>query len=286
MSGPSNPVAVVFGEVVIDVYPDAEVPAGAALHVAAHLAARGWKAHLVTRLGDDDDGALLMELFERHSIETSFVEHDARLPTGRATIHTSGHENRFTVHGPAAWDAIEGPAEPPEHDALCYGTLAARSERSRATLERLLASSGAPWKVLDVNLRPPDVARDVVEMTLGAATAVKLGEQELIEVAELLGIPADAQACFDMASQLRLVCITRGERGATLFERSGASFDGDARKVDIVNTVGAGDAFTAGLIEGVTKNRSLDEVLRGAQACAASILAKPGGLPDVSGAAR
>lgn len=267
----------------IDVYPGEDVPAGAALHVAAHLAAQGWKAYLVTSVGDDHDGARLEALFEQYAIATDLVERHHELPTGRSTIHTVGFENDFTVHGPAAWDAIEGPDALPRHDALCYGTLAARRKTSRATMERLLSTSGAPWKVLDVNLRPPDISREVLEMTLSAATALKVSEAELAEVTAVVGVDARPKSIFAVAPDLRWLCVTRGGRGATLFDRSGRRWNGEAIPTDVVNTVGAGDAFTAGLIEGFVTDSAPMEVLRLAQTRASSILAKKGGLPDPKG---
>jgi fructokinase len=271
--------AIVFGEVVVDVYPDEEVPAGAALHVAAHLAASGWSAHIVTRTGTDRAGEDMDRLLRRHGVATDLVERDLELPTGRSTIHTSGNENTFTVHGPAAWDAIEGPAELPPHNAVSFGTLAARDARSRAAMTRILGASNAEWKVLDVNLRPPDVDRDVLLATLGAATAVKLSEQELADVADLVGIDADEEALFEVAPHARRLCVTRGDRGASLLDRSGGRWTQEAPEIEVVNTVGAGDAFTAGMIEGLVEALPPDEVLNLAQARAASILARRGGLP-------
>ena len=272
--------AIVFGEVVVDVYPDDEVPAGAALHVAAHLAAAGWTSFLVTRVGTDAAGDAFIRLFERHGIDTRYVERDPRLPSGRTTLRPIGLETEFTVHGPVAWDAIAGPDRLPRHDAVCYGTLAARSSTSRAAMRRLLEGSRAPHKVLDVNLRPPDVTRDVLGMTLAAATAVKVAERELDPVASHLGIEASPEALFEAGDRLRWLCITRGERGASLHDRSGARWDAPAERVDATNAVGAGDAFTAGLTRGLVEGLPPQDMLGLAQRTAASILVKAGGLPE------
>jgi fructokinase len=272
--------AVVFGEVVIDVYPDEEVPAGSPLHVAAQLARRGWKVHLVTRVGDDHDGKLMRDLLEEHGVATELVEVDPALPTGRVTVDAGGTENRFVIHGPAAWDAIAGPPALPAHDVLCFGTLAARSRRSRSTLARLLSSSGAPLKVLDTNLRPPDVARDVVAAAIAAATAIKVSETELSDAAQLLGIDPEPAALFAIAPGLTWLCVTRGEQGADLHQSSGRSWTHAPEPVSVVNTVGAGDAFTAGLIEGLAAGGDGGAALRLGHELAAAILTKRGALPD------
>jgi fructokinase len=272
--------AVVFGEVVIDVYPGEEVIAGAALHVAAHLAGAGWHTYLVTRVGDDGAGRDIVRLIDRLGIDRAFVEHDPELPTGRSTVHTTGLENAFTVLRPAAWDEIQGPSELPPHDAVCYGTLAARSPTSRAALERLLSHSRARHKVLDVNLRPPDVNRNVIELALGEASAVKLSERELEEVAANLGTSGHPRSLFQRSPRLRWVCVTRGDQGAALFDRGGSCWENRPSPVQVVNTVGAGDAFTAGLAEGLADGRAPQRILQSAHARAASILTKKGALPN------
>ena len=272
--------AVVFGEVVVDVYPDKEVPAGAALHVASHLAGWGWTAFLVTSVGQDAAGEEFRQLFGTHGIETRFVERDPRLPSGRTTLHPAGLETDYTVSGPVAWDEIHGPDKLPRHDAVCYGTLAARAPTSRAAMKRLLDESRAPHKVLDVNLRPPDVTREVLEMTLDAASAVKIGLDEIESIAAHLDIAARPEALFEITERLRWVCITKGEGGASLHGRSGGEWHAAAPRVEAMNTVGAGDAFTAGLTRALVESMAPEEVLAVAQQAAASILTKSGGLPD------
>jgi fructokinase len=264
---------------VVDLYPDERVPAGSPLHTSAHLAAMGWDVHLVTRVGADEDGDRLTRLLEAHGVPTGLVERDPSRPTGTVTVDIRGLENRFVIHRPAAWDAIEGPAVLPPHEAFSFGTLVNRSPVSRSSLARLLAASDAEIKFLDMNLRPPDVARDGILASLRSATAVKVSESELVDAAAIVGIAPEPRVYFDSAPRLRWLCVTRGERGADLFERSGTRFHADAEPVEVTNTVGAGDAFTAGLIQGLATGLQGREALRLGQRRAASILAQRGGLP-------
>jgi fructokinase len=264
---------------VIDEYPDEEIPAGSPLHVAAHLSSRGWTVHLVTRVGRDAGGRSIKAVLDSYGVRADLVETDPALATGRVTVESRGLENRFLIQRPSAWDSIAGPALLPRHHVFCYGTLVARSERSRRTLNRLLSSSRAPIKMLDVNLRPPDVAPDIVREALQAATAVKAGEAELVDAAEILGIAPEPCAYFGLAPSLRWLCVTRGEKGAVLYNRSGKSWTAPATYVDVVDTVGAGDAFTAGLIEGLAGGSGGDAALRLGLDRAASVLSTRGGLP-------
>ena len=277
--------AVIFGEALIDILPDQEVVAGAPLHVAVHLAARGWTTWLVTRIGDDAAGARIRDVLNLYGVDASLIEVDPALPTGEVTVEVSGDDHRFLIHRPAAWDAIAGPERLQSHEVFSYGTLAGRDECSRRTLERLLSMSNAPLRVLDLNLRPPDIQREVLEIGLGAATVLKVNSEELDAAAEILGFAAEPEAYFHAAPALQWVCVSRGEEGAELHARTGERWSIRAASVDVVDSVGAGDAFTAALIDALARGSGGPEALEDAQAAAASVLARRGGLPTAPRAA-
>ncbi|MBA2273319.1 MAG: hypothetical protein H0W21_05360 [Actinobacteria bacterium] len=271
--------ALVFGEALIDVYPDNRVVAGAALHVAAHLAARGWRTSFVTRLGADPEGDRIRTTLERQGVDLSLVETDTGLPTGEVTVTFDGPEHSFVIHRPAAWDAIEGPEELPAHDVFCFGSLAGRDVRSRAALRRLLDLSDAPLKAFDVNLRPPDVLPEVLGMGLRRATLLKLSGEEFGEVARVLGMAAEPAAYFDASPALRWLCITLGADGARLVRRSGEELSIEGPEVEVVDSVGAGDVFTAGLVGALAGGVTDQEALKSARDAAGAVLVQQGGLP-------
>ena len=268
-----------FGEVLIDEHPDRRIPAGAPLHVAAHLAVKGWVARPITRLGKDEDGSLLRRTMERFGVDTSLVEYDDSLPTGVVTITRHGEDHDFTIHSPAAWDAIQGPEEIPAHDAFYYGTLAARDRRSAHTLERLLSASRAPLRVLDVNLRPPHIDAGVIRRGVERATVIKIGERELSTIAKLVGYESPKDL-FAAAVDLTWVCVTSGAEGAALFDRSGERWDIGPADVEVAHdTVGAGDAFTAGIIDALAAGAGPRAALEAARDLAGEVVARAGGLP-------
>jgi fructokinase len=271
--------AVVFGETVVDLYPDEEVVAGSPLHVAAHLARAGWRVWLVTRIGRDRHGERIRAAVEAQGIDASLVEIDPELPSGSVTVEARGETNAFRIHGPAAWDRLAGPDSLPEHDAFSYGTLVGRSPTARATLARLLRRSRARHRVLDLNLRPPDVDAGVLRATLASATAVKMSEEELDHAGGLLRLAPSPARFLQALPHLEWLCITRGGRGAELHGRRGSARIG-APPVPVVNTVGAGDAFAAGLIDGLSRGAPPEETLATAHAWAASVLGRRGALPQ------
>lgn len=271
--------ALTFGEALIDEYPDRRVVAGAPLHVAVHLAELGWEAFLVSRVGRDNDAEWIFETIAQHGVPNDLVEVDDDLPTGTARVDLSDAGHGFVIERPVAWDAIEGPAEIPQHDAFYFGSMAGRDPRSRATLERLSALSMAPLKLFDVNLRPPDVDAEVLAHGLAEATAMKVNDQEFHEVAGALGWEASSEAYFEVGGRLQWLCVTRGPHGAVLYDRAGDVWEVGPATVEVVDTVGAGDAFTAALLHGLASGAEPGDILVDAQARASATLRQRGGLP-------
>jgi fructokinase len=274
-----RPTVLSFGESVIDIYPDRRVVAGSPVHLAAHLARRGWRALLATRVGDDEDGRMITSAIARHDVSEELVEVDSKLPTGTVTIslHEAGHS--FEIHKPAAWDHLQLTRPPPEADVLCYGSLIGRAEAARSALFSLFGERRYPMRVFDVNLRPPDVHLETVRRGLRAATVIKISDEEIGGLAAALDLSGEEEELFAVAPFLEWLAVTRGSRGARLWHRSGESWTRAAEAIEVVDTVGAGDAFTAGLVDALAGKRSGDEALEAAMKAAGSILGQRGGLP-------
>ena len=275
----SQPTALSFGESVVDIYPDRRVVAGSPVHLAAHLAVRGWEVTLATRLGDDPDAAEIREVLRRYGISEVAVESDPLLPTGSVTIYFSGDTHSFHIHKPAAWDSLELLEIPPA-DVVCFGSLIGRTSVARTALGRLLAQDFV-MRVFDVNLRPPDVHLATIRRGLEAATVVKVGDDELAEVTRSFEVRVEVNALFDLGKDVEWVAVTYGSRGAELSHRSGRSWWHPAAEAQVTDTVGAGDAFTAGLVDGLWHGVDGDIALAGAMSAAESILGQRGGLPAV-----
>ncbi|MDH3462375.1 MAG: PfkB family carbohydrate kinase [Acidimicrobiia bacterium] len=268
------PTSICFGEALIDHHAQGSVVAGAPLHVAARLASSGWNSLLLTRVASDAPGARIVETARRLGIDDRLIQTDPDLPSGSAVVRDGKDgADRFELAHPVAWDRIEVPDQLPAHDVLYFGSLVGRDEPSRRALFATGEMSTAPIKVCDVNLRAPWVDHSTIDWALAHANVVKCSTEELAMLS-----PKGVAGLFDAHDQLELVAVTAGSDGAALHRRD-VVYQQSAPSVDVVDTVGAGDAFTAALIEGLRSGMDDPGVLRHAIEFAGRAAGTRGGLP-------
>lgn len=281
---------VCVGEILWDSLPAGLLLGGAPFNVAAHLSALGTRAGLVSRVGADRLGIEAVARATRLGVATDLIQTDLALPTGFVAVSIDDDGTpAFEILAPAAWDAIElteeGLRKASQARAVVFGSLAQRADRSRRTIRRLC--EGPALKVFDVNLRPPYEDLQIVRDSLTWADVVKLNEQELERLGGWYGLPRGThQAAVALAelAGLRTVCITRGSAGAGLL-RDGRWSEHPGFTVDVVDTVGAGDAFLAALLQGLLGREDDAEVLRRACLLGAFVAGRPGALPRHDGEA-
>jgi len=256
----SAPPIVCFGEILWDCLPRGLFLGGAPFNVACHLARLGRRAALISAVGADFLGDEALRRVRREGLDTAHLARLAEYPTGvvQVQVAAAGHAV-YDFSAPAAWDFI--PAGAPEHAqvggaaAFVYGSLASRSAASRAALESLLAVPG-PLRIFDVNLRPPhdDLAR--VRAVARHAGLVKLNAEELAALSGQPFAPEDdprplLQSLRDDTGVTRW-CVTLGSHGAAWWQ-GGEVVRASAPSVTVRDTVGAGDAFLAALVDGLTR---------------------------------
>lgn len=272
---------VIFGEVLFDHFPDgSRVLGGAPFNVAWHL--RGFNSNplVISAVGDDAEGREVLERMTSWDLMTHGVQSDPTHPTGRVTATVVDGENHFEIAPGQAWDSIHaGPAlqaasEEPA-GLLYHGTLALRSGESWSTLQRLREETEAP-SFIDINLRAPWWTKDKVEWCLSTADWVKLNETEL---AMLTSTPIESfEKCRDAAiglarhHEIEGVIVTRGARGALSIVGGKQVFESAAAPVkSLVDTVGAGDAFSAVVCLGLLQEWDHQTTLDRAAAFAADL---------------
>lgn len=288
---------VVFGEALVDDFGGDQVVGGAPFNVARHLAAFMAPQLMITRVGADRNGNLVRAEFERFAMSARGLQLDPLEETGRVLVERSGDGHRFIILPGQAYDFIDVDAalaamRDVRPQALYFGTLVQRGERSREALFALLGADTAT-RFLDLNLRTGQCDNDCLDRSLSAADIVKVNEEELQTLfQQFLHIedPADAvpqeavhAACVALVRRFRLeaLLVTLGHRGSVYFGADGtmiANRDTPAPPY-VIDTVGAGDAFSAIFLLGRALGWPLAQTLTRANEFAGAVCAIPGAIP-------
>jgi len=270
---------VLFGELLLDHFPDGSVVLGGApLNVACHLRGLGMQPLLISRIGEDEDGRLVREALQHWDLDELGVQTDPERPTGAVQVRIERGEPAFRIEPDRAYDFIEAhdvPQFPMGGAILYHGTLAARNPVSHHALDYLIKRHRPPV-FLDVNLRPPWWRADDLRELLERANWIKLNAQELDVIAEIYGLPGKrpeerAEALLARCNA-EYVVVTQGEAGAFAVCADGtAARVRPGASVNVVDTVGAGDAFSATLLVGLIWRWPLQDTLERAQELAGFI---------------
>lgn len=257
-----------IGEVLWDLLPAGAQLGGAPGNFAFHARALGAHASVVTRVGADDYGREILKRFKEQGIADGTVQLDNVAATGTVAVALSeaGIPN-YIIHENVAWDRLVLTAAALKAvlnaDAICFGTLAQRSEISRKTIQSLLTTASKDaLLVLDINLRQNYYSQEVIESSLSLANVLKLNDTELGVLAGMFNLTGSTQNQIEQLAQkfrLRLIALTRGPGGSLLFQ-AGQWSDSPPVLTKVVDTVGAGDAFTAAMVMGLLQNMELYEI--------------------------
>ena len=285
-----------FGEILWDCLPSGRHAGGAPFNVTAHLAQIGVSAALISCIGQDPLGDEILKVAQDKGVDTQFIAR-ARigLDTGTVLVTVDANGNAtYELVQPAAWDEIgvsnEALEAVSEARALIYGSLAGRSPYNLDQLAKLLEVKG-PLKFFDVNLRPPFANPPLVMELAKRADVLKLNDGEAGQLAHWLrtgeltpdtprNLEEIAAACAAIAQATNAshICVTMAEEGAALWDR-GNLVTAPAPKVVVKDTVGAGDAFMAGLMVGLTRGMETRKVLENACRLGAFVASHNGATP-------
>ena len=275
----SHPLSYSFGEVLFDCFEYGNCLGGAPLNFAWNLRQFGFPVAMVSAVGRDTFGGEILKFLDRAGIDRTWVTERPE-PTGTVDVHLVHGEPDFTINEGVAWDHIEVSSKPDPTPALLYfGTVAQRSESNRNAL-RLLLDCNPRHRFFDINLRQRYYSDTVILDSLQHATILKLNEMEWEVVSRVTQqeTPEDLLERFG----LKAIALTQGEHGAELYVQE-ASFYAEPPTVSVVDTVGAGDAFSAVLAAGMMRDADPALILDTACAAGAAVVQQSGAhvaLPD------
>ena len=288
---------VVFGEALVDDFVTEQVVGGAPFNVARHLAAFMSPQLMITRIGNDRNGAVVHAEFERFAMSEAGLQIDRMEETGRVVVERSTRGHRFSILPGQAYDFINpeqalSALDSVEPSALYFGTLAQRGPRSRDTLHALLDATHAS-RFLDLNLRDGQFDERCVFHSLHAADIAKVNEEEL---QNLFGWYFDLRPSSPpmSADEVRATCaalvqmfslegliVTLGHRGSVYFGADGEVLPNRDNPAPpfVIDSVGAGDAFAAIFLLGRMRGWPLERTLARANEFAGAICTVPGAVP-------
>ena len=287
-------VAVGLGEVLWDLLPQGKQLGGAPANFAYMAALLGHRGVVASSAGRDALGAELRQKLVELRLDASSLQLDPAHATGTVKVHLDAEgQPTYEITDGVAWDFLEWTPNWRQLAAaagvICFGSLAQRSPQSRATIQEFLAAAPkASLRIFDVNLRQQFFPAEVLSESLRLANVAKLNDQELPVVMRELGLSFDGEE--SSAERLRhtfglkLVCVTRGNRGSLLVSEGGRD-EHPGFPVRVVDSVGAGDAFTAALAHHLLRGSSLKTANEAANRLGAWVASQSGATPPPNSAA-
>jgi fructokinase len=289
------------GELLWDILPEGPRLGGAPANFSVMAGRLGNHAAILSRIGRDDLGREAVHRLDPLPADTSFLQIDPAHETGRVTVSFNHGQPEYTIHQPAAWDFLELNDDwvrlAERADAICFGSLAQRSLESRQTIQTLAAQTSSRCvRIFDVNLRTPFYSSEVVQESLELATVFKLNDAELPLVLGLLGMPCEDDASVDNLRQgaeklmfefptLQLVAITCGGQGSLLVTRE-EWHQHPGFPIKVVDTIGAGDAFTAAMAHYLLRGAELPVLNEAGNRWGSWVASQSGAMPPLPDATR
>ncbi len=275
-----------MGEALWDCLPEGRKFGGAPANFAYHVGQFGWHSVVVSAVGNDPLGDEIMDIVRGVKLDNRIAR--VLQPTGTVQVTLSGDGiPSYEICENVAWDNIpwsdELEAMAKDTCAVCFGSLAQRSECSRNTIMRFLdAMPMDSERIYDINLRQHFYSLEVIEESLRRATILKLNEEEIVVVAKLLGLQGkEEEMCRQILSRyprLKMIILTYGAVGSYVFSREETSYQATP-KVKVADTVGAGDSFTATFVAQYLKGKSIADAHRIAVQASAYVCTQNGAMP-------
>lgn len=283
---------VSLGEILWDVFSDAEYLGGAPFNFAAHAHRLGHEVFFVSAIGRDRRGALALERLRQLGLSDRFVGRTSEAPTGIVPVNLdSAGQPHFTIERPAAYDCVSvskddlAELSTPPADWIYFGTLHQTSAHARDALASILEANPAARRFYDVNLRANSYDRALVERLLALSNVVKLNDEEAAILQELYGEqPAGVEAFARRWAERfgwQALCVTRGAAGCAVLT-GGEYAEVAGFPVPVADTVGAGDAFSAAFVHGLASGWRPAEIGECANRVGALVASRRGAIPDWS----
>lgn len=277
-----------IGEVLWDRLPKGKQLGGAPANFAYISKQLSNDGIIVSRVGKDYDGKELLAELKNKKLSTDSIQIDKEKQTGIVNVTLENSQPNYEIVENVAWDFLQLSEDWREialnADAVCFGSLAQRNEVSHKTI-RSFVELVKGLRIFDVNLRQKYFSQEILHSSIELTNILKLNHEELPIITEILKIRgATVQKCLEKIVKefdLKLICLTRGANGSLLVTKDAVS-EHQGLKIEVADTIGAGDAFTAGLTHGILRNWELNKINEFANRVGAFVASRTGAMPDFS----
>lgn len=271
-------LVVSFGEVLIDGLPSGDVIGGAPLNVVAHLKQLGVDAGIITKIGNDANGASIKQFMQDLGV-ARLVQEDEEVATGYVKVTLTNGIASYEILRARAWEQIDYVPLNNKPKYIVFGSLAMISAENRKVFEELVKSNPGVQTICDINLRAPLYTKETIDFCLRYADILKINDEEMDYIAQMAHTDAPA-VWLSSVYGVDKILLTKGAKGAELLW-AGELAKVPAYKVrNMVDTVGAGDAFLAYFIYGMLQHLPSKEILQRASKFAGKICEQSGAIPN------
>lgn len=275
-----------IGEILWDLLPSGRQLGGAPANFAWHASQLGAHGIVISAVGEEEAGRDILKALEEKSLENAISLTD--FPTGTVSVNLVEGVPEYVIHENVAWDYLDLNRVARKFlsgaDAICFGSLAQRSEMSREKIyEALKLVPSECLKVCDLNLRQHFYSQEVIESSLRHANVLKINDEEIAELKVLFRLQGDdltLSQYFIRHYNLVMVALTRGKSGSMLVTNTGYS-EMKTPDVEVADTVGAGDSFTAAITMGLLEKMTLEKLHERAVKVSAFVCSRPGAMPKL-----
>ena len=283
-----NTIVVGMGEALWDVLPEGKKIGGAPANFAYHVSQFGLNSRVVSAVGNDKLGAEILENFKEKNLNC--IIETIPYPTGTVQVELDAEGVPcYEIKEGVAWDNIPYTVTLQElacHTrAICFGSLAQRSVVSRETINRFLDAMPEDenvLKIFDINLRQNFYTKDILCNSFQRCNVLKINDEELVTVSRMFGYPGIdlRDKCWILLAKynLKMLILTCGVNGSYVFTPGKVSFV-ETPKVEVADTVGAGDSFTAAFVSAILKGKSVPEAHKLAVDTSAFVCTQHGAMP-------
>lgn len=280
-----KPVVVGIGELLWDVLPTGKRAGGAPINFVYHATQLGAEGYAISAVGNDVFGTEIIQELDKNGI--AYLLGSVEYPTGSVMVELKEGIPTYTIIEGVAWDHIPLTQEAihlvKRADAICFGTLAQRSLESRTTIHTLLSyARESALRFFDINIRQSYYSKALIESLLGCANVFKINDDELVLLREMFTLEGDDDAVcryFVEKYELKYMILTAGSQYSTIYtphEKSTIL----TPKVEVADTVGAGDSFSGAFVYSILTGKTLREAHQIAVEIAAFVCTQEGAWPD------